>query len=118
MPSWGQTLRCIAVARHKSIEENDRADCLRHHFGNAGNDKPAVGMPAQHDRPVGRVDHFTARVDVGVQVAAFVAGLAAAGERHSDGPDAMRGERLGHLLPPPRVVTDTRPVNKDQGRHE
>ena len=49
MPSWGQTLRCIAVARHKSIEENDRADCLRHHFGNAGNDEPAVGMPAQHD---------------------------------------------------------------------
>jgi hypothetical protein len=82
-----------------------------------GDHHPAVGVPAQDDRPLGGADRLAARVDVGVEIAELIAGFSAAGQRHRDASDSVVGEGLGHLSPPPLGVAHAGAVNEDQSRH-
>jgi hypothetical protein len=44
-----------------------------------GDDHSSIGMPAQHDRRLGRVDRPPGGVNIGVEIAETAPGLAAAG---------------------------------------
>ena len=59
-----------------------------------GNHHPAVGVPAQDDRPLGGADGLAAHVDVGIEIAELIAGFSAAGQRHRDASDSVVGEGL------------------------
>lgn len=81
-----------------------------------GDDHSAIGVPAQHDGRLGLGDRLPG-VDIGVEIAETVPGLAAAGQRHRDARDSVACERFGHLAPPPGRVADARAVHEDQRRH-
>src|SRR5438552_12859361 len=70
----------------------------------------------RHDGRLGLGDRLPGCVDIGVEIAETVPGLAATGQRHRDARDSVACERFGHLAPPPGRVADARAVHEDQRR--